>query len=167
MANCVSVVDWAFAAGLFEGEGCIRIHLGRRGGVIKSVSLNCQITQVHRDLLEWLQARFNGSVLREQLNIRGNRRATWQWKLSTRDAGDFVSGINPYLVRAISKRKVCMARAFLALSPSAPGYLQQAIRLHEMLSKLNKVGASGVVESGLAEEAVWAFTDIRPYRRGC
>lgn len=91
-------VDIAWAAGFFDGEGCIHVHIRkarehRRGYSYQLTTTAAQITPIP---LDKLKAIFGGKVY--TLNSTGpNRRICYQWYLGGRSAIEFLRTVLPYL----------------------------------------------------------------------
>ncbi|MGV1985619.1 LAGLIDADG family homing endonuclease [Agrobacterium sp. 22-221-1] len=93
-----------WAAGFFDGEGCIQIE-PRKSGHGTSYYVNIQVTQNDRRPLDELQKRWGGNV------TGACRRATdrcFRWRMSSTGAAVFLTAMLPYL---LVKRE----RALLAL----------------------------------------------------
>lgn len=75
----------AWAAGLFEGEGCIR----------SKHSLSVIIEMTDLDVLESFQKNFGGSLIKQRL--RKSYKQTWKWSLHGEKALSFIKDILPFL----------------------------------------------------------------------
>ena len=96
----------AYAAGLFDGEGCISICGPlQRGGA----NLRVVLGNTYKPILEQLKAQFGGSV---GLGRRATvcRLTLWQWTLSGDKAVRFLEIVFPYLV--IKKEQAQIAFEF-------------------------------------------------------
>jgi len=108
--------DKAYAAGLFDGEGCVIIRAqavakGTRSSVVLRVSIANTYFPVH----SWLRARWGGHVSRRDRPSRDGflRRPIGEWILTSRAAWAFLSDIVPFVV--IKKAQVENAVAFQAM----------------------------------------------------
>lgn len=91
--------DWAYLAGLFDGEGCIKTAFKTytTGNRRSTWQLSLDICNTHRPVIEWVQSMFGGFAYtqeREEAHVR--RRFHWA---SRSGAGCLfvLRGILPYL----------------------------------------------------------------------
>jgi hypothetical protein len=94
-------LDVAYAAGFFDGEGCIHIARDRsRGSRVRNVRvqylLHVVVSQNDRRPLDWLCERWNGGVfvVRE---AQGNWAKAHAWRAVGPTAGRFLADVRPYL----------------------------------------------------------------------
>lgn len=80
MELLLSECDLAYTAGLFDGEGMIRIAYSG-GRLNPRHSLHLSITNTKRDVLDWLQAAFGGNVYTETNQPRATR-PRYSWKMT-------------------------------------------------------------------------------------
>jgi len=92
--------DLAYAAGFFDGEGCINITRFRwhctetkRPGVY--YKLRVMVTNTDLPVLEWCQRLWGGAILERK--VKGNRRRSWSWDLYETDSARFLKDVLPYL----------------------------------------------------------------------
>jgi hypothetical protein len=78
--------EWAYTAGIIDGEGCIDTHGFKGGGVY----LRIRVGQKDPKLIRWLQKRLGG---RHYHTNRGHH----QWIVSHKDAIMVLEGVLPYL----------------------------------------------------------------------
>ena len=95
-ANTLLPSDWAYAAGIIDGEGCIsaRMQLGR------SIIVSVRVANTKFPLLEWLQERFGGHIWVQGRTEEQNKKwaKTWVWEVAAKQAQPFLEGVTPYLV---------------------------------------------------------------------
>lgn len=84
------VVAWA--AGFFDGEGCVRIV--RQGS--DHLGLGVAVGQVDDTPLLELQAWWSGTVHLHPAH-RANQRPLWQWRVHGRSAAVFLEEVRPHL----------------------------------------------------------------------
>lgn len=127
----VSVTDAAYAAGFFDGEGCISItfHAGpaKKGGKTyhrERYSLAVSMSQNDKRPLEWLISRFGGSIR----FVRGKRSydhsryyERWNWVISTRAAMQFLLITRPFLIVKAEQADLAFAFADTMYGRSSPG----------------------------------------------
>jgi hypothetical protein len=103
----------AWAAGFFDGEGCVSITIGgNRFGV--SHYLQVVVAQVDPRPLELLASRFGGSITpRNRASQRPNEQPAQQWRLYGRSARPFLEAVAPYLI--VKGEPVRIGLKFLAL----------------------------------------------------
>lgn len=99
MSNRVTVIDVAYTAGFFDGEGSVAMTYqdSRRG--TRSYGCHTSIMNTDRAILEWHQALYGGRIYAHEFkNKPANWRAGWQWHISEQAACErFLIAIRPYL----------------------------------------------------------------------
>jgi hypothetical protein len=97
----LSDVDRAYAAGLIDGEGCIRItSRGRNGGTgfrKGQHTLMVEVTNTDYGMIQWLSKRFDGSVSYAPASPEINRKERWHWRVSANKALYVLDAIWPYI----------------------------------------------------------------------
>jgi len=96
----LTVAEVAYAAGILDGEGCICITKQRSDRHHKrgyEMKLLVSIGNTDFSLLEWLRARFGGSIYSYSKSGNG-RKPIGQWHLDSRKAIPFLKAVLPYLV---------------------------------------------------------------------
>lgn len=91
----VSPTDLAYIAGFFDGEGHIRIQ--RHSKRCRTMTLQCQISQVTEYPLVWIQERFGGTISGRLIKYAGGLRPIYSWQISSLGAEKFLRAIYPYL----------------------------------------------------------------------
>lgn len=92
-------VELAYAAGFFDGEGCIAISMQSRQNGRVYHQLSVTVAQKVVDPLVWLQQRFGGCLKPYTNNKTGRRYHRWQ--VMSAQAAAFLRAIKPYaLVKA-------------------------------------------------------------------
>lgn len=96
-----TIMDIRYAAGFFDGEGCIRVDRC----VIKArnytrYQLKISVGQANPDVLVQFKERFGGaiSIDRYAAETRANTRTRYQWYSWSRHAYDFLVSVQPYLI---------------------------------------------------------------------
>lgn len=88
----ISETDKAYAAGFFDGEGCVDIrYRTTHGGKYERFELRITIPQIAVDVLLWMQAKFGGLV-----DIHGGPKCS-RWLMTGREAAQFLATVMPYL----------------------------------------------------------------------
>jgi hypothetical protein len=94
----MKATDAAWAAGFFEGEGCVSILYGRvRGDGFQSLHLRLSLNQCEPEPVQRLREMFGGSIsMKKSKNIR--HRDRWEWVVSGNQARAAFALIRPYFV---------------------------------------------------------------------
>lgn len=90
----------AYAAGLFDGEGMIRMtsHI-HRDKVTRIYQIQCVLGVVHRPVIEALKEEYGGSIHENRHDLRSPRnRIVFQWAIASQKAASFMRRIQPYVV---------------------------------------------------------------------
>jgi hypothetical protein len=89
--------DLAYAAGLFDGEGCIsinRVKPARNPNLKDGFQLRCSISITDEPIMDWFQELFGGYVMFRQ---RTRAQDYWQWVVTSNNAYNFLETMEPYL----------------------------------------------------------------------
>lgn len=151
------LIDIRYAAGFFDGEGCIGVsHIMRKSTGFPHYIVSAKVTNMHRSILEDFQLRWGGSIF--AVPIRGNRRPAWYWRVCSQKAKKFIVDVSPYI-----RIKKPIANAGLALinEQTCRGkHLELAERrilrerrsdLWKVMRRLNQRGNEAWVESDPAD----------------
>lgn len=101
MSEPPSEIDYAWAAGLLEGEGCFSIHQRSTRRNTKSVAIHCEMTD--QDVIEKLHSVFGIGTVNLRANIHGrrdtrNRKPTWIWSVQSKiGVLEVIIRVLPYL----------------------------------------------------------------------
>jgi hypothetical protein len=101
-------IELAWAAGLFEGEGTVRINKPspRNWG-----ALVVSVVNTDRQVLDWFQSRWPG-YMKPATGLGPNQRPAWVWTIAARQAAGFLRDILPYVVRDAVRAKIAHALEF-------------------------------------------------------
>lgn len=93
--------DCAYAAGLFDGEGCVQlVRTPARDKVVHKeagVGLTINLVNTDRPVLEWLASRWGGRIFKKTISEGTLTRVKPDyWMLHGKNAGFFLSCIEPY-----------------------------------------------------------------------
>lgn len=84
-----TVIDWAYAAGIIDGEGCVTAsHNGTSSYLQITVSMKPTV------IVDWLYELFGG---KRYTHTRGKYGELHYWVLSGRASQTFLVGIQPYM----------------------------------------------------------------------
>ncbi len=105
----MDVTELAWAAGLFEGEGSVRINprTKRNNG-----ALVVDVPNVDPEIPAFFLARWGGSV--SVSNPPNNRRTVYRWRAASRMAARFLRDILPYLQTAKYRNRALLGLEYQA-----------------------------------------------------
>jgi hypothetical protein len=104
----------SYAAGVFDGEGSVGINFRPLG---PAYWLVVSVANTERRLVDWLKTTFGGCV-RVSSRKRPNR-PCFQWTLTTRQAGDFLALVLPFLL--VKREQALLALEFQAFKQESQG----------------------------------------------
>lgn len=96
--------ECAYAAGLFDGEGCVQLYMrpgvyGNPDGKNNSFRSNLSIASVDPAPIEWLKARWGGSLrFYAGKRVENGHRALYSLQITGNQAERFAQDILPFLV---------------------------------------------------------------------
>ena len=128
--------DLSYAAGFFDGEGCI--SAGRSTYGDKWPFIWVSVGNTDESVISWFKSKFGGntySAIDKRKRVDGSeKKRSYFWKLNGKYAYDFLSIIQPYL--KVKSRDALLATALHLCLPSQG---QENKELAEVLSeKLRK-----------------------------
>ena len=90
--------DYAYLAGMIDGEGCIQVIRGtsRHHRTGAEHRLNVSLSGTAPTFPRWLQARWQGNVHRKPRKTASGR-SVWMWSVGSIQARDFLSSVLPFL----------------------------------------------------------------------
>lgn len=92
----ISDLELAWAAGLFEGEGTVRINKPTRRNL---GHLAVSVVNTDRQVVDFFQARWPGYMKAATGLDPTRQRPAWVWCIAARKAADFLAAIRPFVVR--------------------------------------------------------------------
>jgi len=99
----VQEIDYPYLAGLIDSEGCFRVKKWKPKARPRSVySIHLEIGNSKFPIIEWLIARFGGSI--SYAKGAGRKKPAAIWSLSSKSLNAILPKIYPHL---ISKKEVC------------------------------------------------------------
>lgn len=140
-------VERAYAAGLIDGEGCIRItSRGKDGGTTfrqGQYTLMVEVTNTDNGMIQWLLDRFGGSVSYAKEDVGQNKKEKWHWRVAANKALYCLDAIWPYI--RTKKRQAKLGRRFqryaqYAGRAASPKCQSLHERFYQELRALNKRG---------------------------
>ena len=90
--------DWIYAAGFFDGEGCVIIHLRKAilpRGVTRQYMVRVHVTNTNAEVIRWFKDTFGGNISTQP--PRPRRRRAWKWNAASRMCEAFLIGVRPHL----------------------------------------------------------------------
>jgi len=109
--------ELAWAAGLFEGEGTIRINKATRSNLGHLVAC---VVNTDRQILEFFAARWGGRVNRHSL-AGPNAKPAWYWTVGAGRAAAFIRDILPFLLTDRVRQKASVGVRFQDGKSRDPG----------------------------------------------
>lgn len=86
-----------YAAGFFDGEGCVGVTYIRQGNGIPYYIVSVKIANTVRSVLEEFKEQWGGSIFRLAGGRKGNRKPAWYWRVAAQKAKRFILDVRPYL----------------------------------------------------------------------
>lgn len=90
-----SEIELAYAAGVIDGEGCIRIA-GKTGQ--QAPYLVVIVSNTNELLLLWFKQRWGGDIQKKRDCKNPRRKPSYDWRIGYTRALNFIQAIRPYLV---------------------------------------------------------------------
>lgn len=147
--SAVSETDRAYAAGIVDGEGCIRINIRRaplqRG--VGQLTLIVHVTNTKRALVEWLMERWpQGTISSKQPDHEHNRQGSFVWSVVANRALAFLDDIYPFLL--IKREQAKAARRYQRYVQRGGRHrteklLALQMQFAEHIRRLNRRGVGG------------------------
>jgi hypothetical protein len=151
----------AYAAGFFDGEGCITVGMNKREGGYSRIRV--QITQMDIRPLLFIQEQFGGQIVRE--------RDCWQLHWCGKKALPFLEAIEPYLF--VKREQVALAIEFISHIGVKGQHIASENSRTRRLEIMDEIRQAKVVVLSLGT-STWtcsrkrstSLTITRPSRRG-
>ena len=86
--------DFAYAAGIVDGEGCIRVHVDKRCNTFNPVVV---IEMSELATIQWFSDVFAGRKVQAPRTRQSHHRQTYRWELRGAAALEFLTAILPWL----------------------------------------------------------------------
>lgn len=143
----LSDTDRAYAAGLVDGEGSIRItSRGKYGGTTfrqGQYTLMVEMTNTDHGMIQWMVQQFGGSVSYHAENVEQNRKAKWHWRVAANKALYVLDAIWPYI--KTKRQQAKLGRRFQRYAQYAGRAATSKVqalheRFYQELGALNKRG---------------------------
>jgi hypothetical protein len=136
----VKPTQLAYAAGIIDGEGCIRVNRTRNGVPVIRVHVTNTDARLTRTLHEW----FGGYVWMEAKAYMPNAKIRYVWEVSARKAAAFLGLVRPYLVLKQEQADLALAiqATKVARNKIPAGITAERDQLAARLRVLTKRGAA-------------------------
>lgn len=133
--------ELAWAAGMFEGEGSVRINSSTARNL---GALLVDLPNTDRALVEWFQKRWPGYF--RQGRLAGNKRDYWRWRIASLQAASFLIAIEPHIIGNKRERVLLGIEYQKQKRPShfhncEDGYRDRQRDYYERMKVLNERGA--------------------------
>jgi hypothetical protein len=94
--------DKAYAAGLFDGEGCVELFMrptgrNKAGNLDNSIRCALSVSGTDQRPLQWLLETFGGYIQEHTHAERTGNRPSGRWLVTSAKADVFAEAIHPYL----------------------------------------------------------------------
>lgn len=131
----------AWAAGMFEGEGSIRINIATKRS---TGSLMVDMVNTDPEVIAFYQTRWPGHM--RWVAGSGNRRDFYRWRIAATVAARFLNDIMPYLRTHRVREKALLAldyqaqKSKLSTVNRSPEYGERQLWFYDRMAALNRRG---------------------------
>lgn len=123
--------QWAYLAGLFDGEGCVHLALHKESG---SISLALSIVNTNHSVIQWVADLFGGRIYSKKKAAPD--KDTWIWHASTSIAYRALQGMQPYLI--IKRRQADLGIQFFQRVVAYDGHRHKPLTPEERAWRLEQ-----------------------------
>jgi len=95
----ITDIEWAYLAGILDGEGCIALNkqrTKRNGKVYSYYTLFVTVGNTDYSLIKWLSDTFGGKYYPS--TRKENRRQVWTWCVASQKAEDMLNHVRKYMI---------------------------------------------------------------------
>lgn len=139
--RAIGDIERAYLAGLFDGEGCVRLGYARniRASERKTKQFWIQISNTDTAIIDYLKSTMGGTTVSMANGI--GRKRLFAWKLHHQNAVDFLEMIVPYLRIKREKALLILDNWEIVLKPVREEVDKQRLMgLANQMRELNKRG---------------------------
>lgn len=140
VASSVPELERAYAAGLFDGEGCVSVYQTS----FRSDALTVRVTNTSWVMIEFLHSRWGGNLSHRVANKEENSQAVWYWSLAANQALRFLDDVYPFLKTKRPQAKLARRyqRYVVTQRQAARDPKRKALRIRmtQMMKSLNARG---------------------------
>jgi hypothetical protein len=134
-------IELSWAAGLFEGEGCVTIAVRNRDDTFRIL---CTVSSTDSEIIDFFCDRWKG-WRQPVYGERPGRKPAWTWTVSGPGAEAFIRDIMPWIRtdRVMEKFEVALEfRSFQSRGSKRydPEYKDRQRHLYELMKQLNQRG---------------------------
>lgn len=100
-----------YFAGLFDGEGFVRINKWKKpGSVHVRYQVICGLGMTHRPVIELMQRTYGGSINQNRHDLRNPKhRIQFTWNVGSQRAAAFLRRVFPYLIVKKDEAEIALA----------------------------------------------------------
>lgn len=99
-----------YAAGFFDGEGCVIVRQRIRDGLVH-YNLDAVVAQMDRTVLDLLKAEYGGAIHPQRKNAwKPGEVLYWRWCMGSVTAREFLKVIHPFSV--VKREEIALALEF-------------------------------------------------------
>jgi len=130
----------AYAAGFFDGEGCVNCSANKSG----SPFVRIMVANTNIEVLELFKSYWGGDIQKSSRS-KDHWKQAYNWRLANSDASTFLREILPFLV--IKKDQASAAIQFNDMRPGKGAKWQEPAKTQaiELLNKIREKNKRGVV----------------------
>lgn len=145
MQNQKGKIDKSWAAGFFDGEGCIRVNKPTKRNL---GNLCVSISNTDEAVVRWFQKKWPG-YFKPYKKVIGNSKPAFMWVISSQKAISFLRYIQPFIKRGIVKTKIRLAIEYQSQKKShyenrTEKYLEKQWEWYYRFRVLNQRGTMGL-----------------------
>lgn len=117
------LADCIWAAGFFDGEGCVNMTRATKSGHVKAQAIisNCELS-----VLEWYRLHWGGAIYASRPGTQ--RQPAFQWQLSEARMTPFLEDVRPFLKIKTPQTDNCLAYLRLRAERRKHSHMSQAER---------------------------------------
>jgi len=108
VCTSLSPQEWAYLAGILDGEGTVAIYGSGKPGQIASLSV--KVSNTEEELLRWIERRVGGMVYSARAR-KAEHRPVFLWQCGGMLAVDVLKNVLPFLI--IKKDRALLALEFM------------------------------------------------------
>lgn len=122
--------ELAYLAGMVDGDGCISIHrIGKPADGYYALTL--AVGNTHMGMLEWIRARFGGTITTSGKPCKPHHAKKWTWAIYGQPMADLLSLLYPYLVAKKRQAELGVEYRVTVYTPSQKGGAPGRAKLSE------------------------------------
>lgn len=139
----MNAADLAWAAGMFEGEGSVRINSPTRRNL---GALLCDLPNTDREVVAFYQNGWPGYMREVTAPTNPRQRPYWRWRVAALVAARFLTDVLPYLRTERVRERALLGLEFQAGKSTthavcrSPEYAERQRSYYERMRTLNRRG---------------------------